>query len=120
MYNQTPDYSWLFYPPPYNFLAPPAKFPKPGAIAPESVFQSMGLSGTCNGLGCTSCGGTCGMGQTGSGLFGTGLFVSSDPSTWGMGEWATVIIGGYLAINVITDAQSAGRGARKAYRRIRS
>lgn len=119
-YQQTPDYSWLFFPPPYNFLAPPAKLPKPGQIAPENVFQSMGLSGTCNGMGCASCGGTCGMGQAGNGLFGTGLFVSSDPTTWGVGEYAVIAIGGYLVISMVSDAQSAGRATKKAYRRIRS
>jgi hypothetical protein len=122
MYSPTPDYAWLFFPPPYDFLAPPATFPKPGKVALESVFQSMGVSG-CNGLGCASCGGTCGdsgLGQAGTGLFGTGLFVYSDPSTWGVGEYAVIAVGGYLAISMVTDAQSAGKATRKAYRRIRS
>ena len=118
MYSPTQNYSWLFYPPPYNFLAPPRTPVAPGS--PESSVQSMGLGSACNGLGCASCGGTCGMGQTSTGLFGTGLFASSDPSTWGVGEYAVIAIGGYLAINVITDAQSAGKATRKAYRRVTS
>ncbi len=84
----------------------------------------MGLGSACNRARLRkSCGGTCGekgMGQTSTGLFGTGLFVSSDPTTWGVGEYAVIAVGGYLAINMISDAQSAGRGVKKAYRRVRS
>jgi hypothetical protein len=118
MYQPTINWSYLFYPPPYNFLAPPLTPVSPGSPEENSI-QSMGLSGTggCNGLGCAQCGGTCGMGQASTGLFGTGLFASSDPSTWGVGEYAVIAIGGYLAINLITDAQAAGKATKRAYRR---
>jgi hypothetical protein len=116
MYNETANWSYLFFPPPYNFLAPPASLPAPGVVAPEEVLQAFG-----NGLGCSDCGGTCGgLGQASTGLFGTGLFASSDPSTWGVGEYLTIAIGGYLVINVVSDAQSVGKTAKRTYRRIRS
>lgn len=117
MYAATPNYSFLFYPPPYNFLAPPATMPKSGKLAPEDVLQPMGT-----GMGC-DCGGscgTCGMGQTSAGLFGTGLFVSADPTTWGVGEWGVIAVGGFLAISAVNTSQAAGRGVRKAYRRATS
>lgn len=115
MYDQTRNWSYLFYPPPYNFLAPPSTFSKPGVVAPEDVLQPRG-----SGLGCAECGGTCGgLGQTSTGLFGTGLFQSADPSTWGWGEYAVIAVGGYVAISFISDAQSAGGAVRKAYRRRR-
>lgn len=112
MYDQTRNWSYLFYPPPYNFLAPPARL-APGQLVPEDVLQPRGM-------GCADCGGTCdGLGQASTGLFGTGLFVSADPSTWGWGEYAVLAGGGYLAISLISDAQSAGGAVRKAYRRRR-
>lgn len=115
MYSPTRNYSFLFFPPPYNFLAPPASF-SPGQIVPEDVLQPSG-----RGLGCPDCGGTCGgLGQTGEGLFGTGLFVSADPSTWGVGEWVTIGLGAFVAISAVTTAQSAGRTVQRAYRRVRS
>jgi hypothetical protein len=117
MYQSTPNWSYLFYPPPYNFLAPPATSAKPGTLAPEDVLQPMGTGMGCNGLGCTTCGGTCGVGQTSSGLFGTGLFQSADPTTWGIGEWSVIGIGGFLAISAVNTSQTAARGVRKAYRR---
>jgi hypothetical protein len=115
MYSPTQNYSWLFYPPPYNFLAPPRT--PVLASSPESTVQSMGLGSACNGLGCASCGGTCGMGQDSSGLFGTGLFTSADFTQWGWGEWAAVVVGGYFAISAVSDLQSGYTGARKAYKR---
>lgn len=121
MYQPTINWSYLFYPPPYNFLAPPLTPVSPGSPEENSI-QSMGLSGTggCNGLGCAQCGGTCGMGQTSTGLFGTGLFQSLDPTTWGVGEWAVIGIGGFLAISAVNTSQTAARGVRKAYRRATS
>lgn len=115
MYDQTANWSYLFYPPPYNFLAPPATFSRPGAVAPEDVLQPMGKGfGGCNGLGCPDCGGTCGgLGQTSTGLFGTGLFASPDPTTWGIGEWATIGIGGFLAISAVSTSQTVGKRFRK-------
>jgi hypothetical protein len=116
MYAATPNYSFLFYPPPYNFLAPPATMPKSGKLAPEDVLQPMGTGMGC-GSGC-SCGGTCGMGQTDSaGLFGTGLFTTADFTQWGWGEWAVVVAGSYFAISAVNDLQTGYTGARKAYKK---
>ena len=114
-YGPVDNYSFLFYPPPYNFLAPPATM-APGQVVPEDVLQpawkSSGLG--CGGGGC-SCGGTCGggLGQTTGGLFGTGLFQSADPSTWGVGEWATIGIGGFLAISAVNTSQTVGKRLRR-------
>ncbi len=54
-----------------------------------------------------------GLGQTG--LFGTGLFAGGlDPSTWGVGEWSVVAVGGYVAVQVISNHPSVKSGGRKA------
>ena len=122
MYQPTINWSYLFYPPPYNFLAPPLTPVSPGSPEENSI-QSMGLSGTggCNGLGCAQCGGTCGMGQTDSaGLFGTGLFTTADFTQWGWGEWAVVVAGSYFAISAVNDLQTGYTGARKAYKKYSS
>ena len=118
MYSPTQNYSWLFYPPPYNFLAPPRT---PAlASSPESTVQSMGLGSACNGLGCASCNGTCGMGQDSSGLFGTGLFVSADPTTWGVGEWIAIGLGTWAAVSMVSDIGRAGSAAYAPIKRARS
>jgi hypothetical protein len=111
MYASGANWSYLFFPPPYNFLAPPLN------SRAEDVMQPRGSGMGCSGIGCGGCSGCGGLGQTSTGLFGTGLFVSADPSTWGIGEWAVIGLGGLFAINAVTSAQSAGRGVRKAYRR---
>jgi hypothetical protein len=122
MYDQTPNWSWMFYPPPYNFLAPPATFSKPGFVAPEKVMQPRG-SGMASGLGCACNGKMGGLGQdatTPAGLFGTGLFVSADPSQWGWGEWAAVVVGGYLTISLVGDITSGASAAYGPIRRSRA
>lgn len=116
-YIAVPNYSWEFWPPPYNFLAPPSVLAKPGQVQPQDLMQ---ISPT--GLGCTggacNCGGACkGLGQ--AGLFGTGLFESLDTSTWGWGEWASIAVGGYLVIKLFLDAQTAGAATKRTYRRVR-
>lgn len=106
MYQQTQNWSWLFYPPPYNFLAPS-----------RGSGAEIAKSFAWPGLGCASCGGTCGLGQTG--LFGSGLFTSADPSQWGWGEWATIGIAGFAAVSMVTTAQRAGASASRTYRKVR-
>ena len=121
MYAATPNYSFLFYPPPYNFLAPPATMPKSGKLAPEDVLQPMGSGMGCNGLGCTDCSGTCGMGQTeGAGLFGTGLFVSADPTQWGWGEWGVIALGTWAAVSMVSDLGRGGSALYAPIKRARS
>jgi len=51
------------------------------------------------GFGC-DCGGSCGMSDQGLGQACTGLFCSLNPSTWGVGEWAIVVGGGFLLLNM--------------------
>jgi hypothetical protein len=122
MYSPTQNWSWLFYPPPYNFLAPPMT--PVSASSPESTVQSMGLGSACNGLGCASCGGTCGqtgVGQTDAGgLFGSGLFLSADPTQWGWGEWAVLGLGTWAAVSMVSDLGRAGSAAYAPIKRARS
>ncbi len=111
-YEQSGDWSWEFFPPPYDFLAPADSAPQPAPI----------LGG--GGLGCTSCGGGCGcsqdqgLGQTG--FLGTGLFASANPATWGIGEYATLGVGAYLAFSLVGDAGTVSAKGKQAYRRARS
>lgn len=68
-YQENGNWSWMFYPPPYDFLAPPQTMPAPGQVLPEDILQP-GLRGFRGfgrfggrGMGCAggcSCGGTCG------------------------------------------------------------
>lgn len=109
-YEQPGDWSWLYYPPPYDFLAPSDSAP---LRAP--VLGSSGL-GCSEGCGC-------------SGSFyspqatGLGLFESMDPSSWGVGEWSVVAVGGYLAVSVVNDVttlgKETGKKGKKAYRRTK-
>ena len=50
----------------------------------------------------------------------TSLFASMDPSTWGIGEWAIIAVGGYLVISVIQDFISAGKNVQKRVGRSKS
>jgi hypothetical protein len=43
----------------------------------------------------------------------TSLFASIDPSTWGIGEWLIIAVGGYLVISLIGDAISAGKNVKQ-------
>ncbi len=110
-YANSGDWTWEHWPPPFTQWGPsnPAKQP--------SAFLG---GGSLAGLGCSSCGGGCnsvdqGLGQTG--LFGTGLFAGGlNPSTWGIGEWATVGIAGYLGVQVIGSHPAIKKVGRKARR----
>lgn len=50
-YQATGNWSWEFYPPPYDFLGPPATMPAPGVVLPEDVLQYAGVRGL-RGVGC--------------------------------------------------------------------
>lgn len=92
-------WTWLYYPPPYDFADPNPTIPPPTFIAPA---EEMGMGG----VGC-GCGGTCGgcgghahgMGQ----LFASGF----DISGWGIGEWSIVALGAYALISVVFTTKSA-------------
>jgi hypothetical protein len=63
-YEPTGNWSWEFYPPPYDFLAPPAVLPVPGVVMPEDRLQNMGGFSGLAGCGCGGkCGGGCGCGS---------------------------------------------------------
>lgn len=59
-YSRTPNWSWQYFPPPYDFLAPPRIVPFNGVVLPEETIQ-MGDAGL-NGLRGLGCGSDCGCG----------------------------------------------------------
>jgi hypothetical protein len=103
-YRQTSDWTWEFYPPPYNFLAPGGGH---GPAAPVLYTPAAGLGGCgcgCNGHG--SCGG-------GLGLFESGF----DWTQWSVGEWTVAAVGSYLAVSLFSDMARAGHKVRRSLRR---
>lgn len=102
------SYEWMFYPPPYAFADQAKVAPPPNFYAPSA---SMGLG--CGG-GC-SCGGQCRKAT-----IGLGLFDSADWTTWGLGEWVTIAVGGYLFMSIIGDVGKAGKSVRRQVSRRRS
>jgi hypothetical protein len=104
-YDHTGDWSWEFYPPPYNFLAPADSVPIP---APILLTPGGGLSGChCGG----TCGG-CGGHSHGMGLFDTGL----DLTGWGVAEYSVVGIGLYTLFKIIGDTRRVTSSVRKSSR----
>jgi hypothetical protein len=106
-YQKTGDWGWEFYPPPYDFLAPPDS-----AAMPPWVIggpRGMGCAGDCG------CGGSC---NGGLGRMGMGLFDSTDFSTWGIGEYAAIAAGVYLLYSVFSDTRRVSKRV-KSYRRRR-
>lgn len=76
---------------------------EPSAFNVEWPYQKnkgMGCAGGCG------CGGTCGDDH------GMGLFDSADPTTWGVGEYGVLGIGGYLAYKLVEDAKKVGRSVK--------
>jgi hypothetical protein len=107
-YENSGDWTWEHWPPPFTQWGPSNPASQPSSV----------LGG--GGLGCTSCGGGCGdpmgLGQA-TGLFGTSLFAGGlSPSTWGVGEWATVAVGGYIAVKVVSSHPSIQRATKKSRR----
>lgn len=54
-------------------------------------------------------------GQTAKGM--GQLFASDNPTSWGIGEWAVVALGGYVAISLFFDARTAGHYVGRKSRR---
>lgn len=109
-YDHVGDWSFELFPYAYSFEAPADSRPIPPPI----------LGGKGMGCGC-GCGGGCSKNQgLGQGLFGTGLFESTNPLQWGIGEWATIGVGLYLASKVIGDAGSAAQTAKKTIKKHKS
>jgi hypothetical protein len=45
---------------------------------------------------------------------GTNLFEGGmDPSTWGAGEWITVLVGGYVVASLVFTTKTAARATRR-------
>lgn len=111
-YAHTGNWTWEFYPPPYDWLAPRRAAPMPAPILFPAP-PSRGMSGCgCGG----SCGG-CGGGHVhGMGLFDSGL----DFTGWGVPELAVVALGVYLVGSVLGDAGRARTGIKRAVRRRRT
>lgn len=103
-------WSWLFYPPPYDFTDPQQITPPPTFIAPAA---SMGM-GDCG------CGGSCG-GCSGGHAHGMGLFDSGwDISGWGWQEWGLVAVGLYVVSSVFMTTKSAASSVGRSVRKRRS
>ena len=83
MYQNVGDWTAEFYPPPYDFMAPPQT-----GWASGHTHDCGGCGGGC---GCASC--------KGLGLFDSGL----DVTQWGAAEWAVAALGVYLAMNILGD-----------------
>lgn len=84
--------------------------------------SGVGPGAKAAGMGC-DCGGACnGLGawMDGSGLFGTGLFAGGlDFSTWGVGEIAAALFGGYILFSVFHTTTVATRATRRKGRALR-
>lgn len=100
-YDRTGNWEWEYYPPPYDFLAPPDSVAMP---APVLAVRGVGCGGDC------SCGGACGHDHA----KGVGLFDSTDMSEWGIGEWAAIAVGGYLAIKLFGDVGKASKTIKRS------
>lgn len=100
-YSPVGDWSWLYYPPPYDFLAPADSVALPAPV----LFTPGG-----NGLGC-ACGGSdrCGCRPGGLGLFDSGL----DLNQWGVAEWGVVAGGAYLAMKLLGDVFAVRQTVRR-------
>ena len=77
------------------------------SLTPAGQTGIRGMGCLCPGMG----GCNCGLGQTG--IFGTSLFESSDPSTWGLGEWASIAVGGYIVVSVLFTTRTAARATHR-------
>lgn len=102
-YDNTGNWEWEYYPPPYDFLAPAN-----GVAMPPPILAKRGV-------GC-DCGGTCGGCGDHSHSSGIGLFDSTDFATWGWAEYLAIGGGLYLLFSLLGDAKS---GAKKV-QRVRS
>jgi hypothetical protein len=81
-------------------------------------LPATGLGGIRKGVGDCGCG--CGGGglckDPGLGSYGLGLFDSMDFTTWGFGEWAIVIVGGYF---ILSGLFTASRGVKRVQKSVR-
>lgn len=106
-------WTWMYYPPPYDFADPNPTIPPPTFIAPA---EEMGMGHLGCGCGCSggdSCGGSAsavnGLGQ----LFSSGF----DISGWGVGEWSVVALGAFAVYSVFFTTKSAASSVSGSMRR---
>lgn len=112
-YDQVGNWEWEYYPPPYDFLAPPD-----AAVIPVPVLYAGEFGSGLSGCGC-GCGGSgaCGGGDHSHGV---GLFDTMDVTQWGAGEWIAALVGGYLFMSVVGDLGKGARTVRKTVGRRKS
>lgn len=87
-------------------------------LTPTSSMSSH--SHSKKGMGCScGCGGGPGCSENeGMGALGLGLFDSGlDISGWGIGEWSTVAVAGFLAVKLFTGTKRATKGYKRYKRR---
>lgn len=101
-YVNSGDWTWEYYPPPYEFLAPRSAH----AMVAPILYPARGVGCGCGG----GCGGACH--SAGLGLFDSGL----DLSQWGVGEWAAVGLGAYLLVSAFGDVKRVGGRIRRSGR----
>src|SRR5271170_1974021 len=97
-------WTWMYYPPPYDFADPNPTIPPPTFIAPA---EEMGMGRLGCGCGCSGGGDSCG--GSASAVNGLGqLFASgTDISGWGVGEWGIVALGAFAVYSVFFTSKSA-------------
>jgi hypothetical protein len=81
------------------------------SLAHSHGKKGMGCSCGCGGG--SGCSENEGMGAIGLGLFDSGL----DISGWGIGEWSTVAVGGFLILKLFTGTKKAAKSYKKYKRR---
>lgn len=102
-YEDVGDWTWMFDPGAYWWLAPQ-----------DSTVQPPIPS---TGLGDCGCGGKCGGCGHNHGVSGFGLFDSMDFTTWGWQEWGVVGLIAWGAVGILSDVKRARRKVRRASRR---
>lgn len=112
-YDKTGDWTWEFYPPPYNFLAPADSVAIPAPVLYTRPRRS--------GLGGCACAGACGGSGACGDHSGLGLFESGfDVSQWGVGEWVAAAAISYLAVSIVGDLGRGAQRVQRTYRRARA
>lgn len=79
-YDQIPNFSWLYNPPPYDFLDKPGTSALSNFYAPASMMRLANDRSGRSGLGCPGCGGKCGCGAE----VGLGQATSWTTVNWGL------------------------------------
>ena len=109
-YENSGNWTWEHWPPPFDHWAPTNS-----AVQPSPVLGGGGLGCASGDGGCGCPANTAGLGQTG--LLGTGLFAGGlNPSTWGIGEWSVVAVGGFLTVKLLGSNPTIQRSTKKAKR----